>query len=96
MQNFKDFIKNNQNKNDDSKNVDDKQIESAKQTISKYTQMSEDELLLALAKAVSSKKNEGTFDKDAIAKQIDVIGGFLGEDKKQKMQSILDKLDEQI
>lgn len=92
----KDFIKNNQNNNSSSKNIDDDQIASAKQTINKYTQMSEEELMIALAKAVSTKKSEGSFDKQAIKSQIDIIGNFLGEDKKQQMQKILDKLDDEI
>lgn len=34
--------------------------------------------------------------KQAIENQIKIIGNFLGEDKKQKMQKLIDKLDDEI
>ena len=66
--------------------------EQLAQTYQKMAGKSQDELMNELFKEGARLKQNGNFDAQALIKAVEGMGGMLGEEQKQKMIQLINKL----
>lgn len=88
MQNLSDFSKQNNNVNNQSKTNDFNIVE----LVSKYGNLSQEELVSEFFKQVEKQKSEGSFDKNKIVSIANTLLPFLNSNQKELVKSILNKV----
>ena len=86
MSNFSSFCKENGKK---SQNYENKDI---KQTYEELKGLGEDELSQKLFEEVKKQKQEGTFDYEGLAKNLEMMKAFLPNETYLNMKNLLEKI----
>lgn len=86
MSNFSSFCKENGKKNQNYENKD------IKQTYEELKGLGEDELSQKLFEEVKKQKQEGTFDYEGLAKNLEMMKAFLPNETYLNMKNLLEKI----
>ena len=65
----------------------------AKEAMSKYGSLNEDELIEKLTESVARSKREGKFDPDELVRFASMMAPYLSENQREKMDTIIRLLD---
>lgn len=68
--------------------------DEAKQIYNKYSNYSKDQLIDEFISTSKQKINNGSLSKDKIAQTADVLSGYLNENQKEFLKSLMEKLDD--
>lgn len=85
MDDFKTFANNYK-----GESVNKSDMEKAQEVINKYSNYSESELAMELAKTIKEQKNNNLYNKDKVIKQINMLSSFLTSEQQQHLKDILD------
>jgi len=84
MSSFKDFANNLNNSN-----INEGDLNKVESVINKYSNFSESELAIELAKTIKEQKDNNMYNRENVLSQIDMLSGFLTPEQKEKIKELL-------
>ncbi len=84
MSSFKDFANNLNNSN-----INERDLNKVESVINKYSNFSESELAIELAKTIKEQKDNNMYNRENVLSQIDMLSGFLTPEQKEKIKELL-------